>query len=535
MNCFRRMRGPLQACSFAGQTSNDARLFSVLAIALGLTAGLPQCCRAEPAGNPPNVLFLAVDDMKDWVGCLGGYEGTVHTPNIDRLAKKGILFRNAHCPSPKCAPSRAAILTGLRPSSTGLYDNGHWWLPNLPGAITIPAHFGQHGFDVVGAGKIFHHTAGNHPPNQWRQFQRITFRNDPWFRGAKLNYPWSKVAPYPDLFPLSGVEGLGHENDWGSLAIPTDDYDDAHSASFAVDYLARSHSQPFFLACGLFRPHLPWYAPQEFFELYPLDEIVLPKVKPDDLTDVPKAGQTLANDRKRDFELIKNRGRWKHAIRAYLASISFADHQLGRVLDALQKSDACDDTIIVLWSDHGWHLGSKGHWHKSTLWEEATRVPLIIAAPGRSAGVCDAPVNLLDLFPTLVDLCQISKPGELDGRSLTPLLSDPSARWEFPTVIEFRRGNAAVRDNRFRYIRYADGGEELYDHRSDPREWHNLASSPPMRSTIERLARSLPRDWAPSAETKRNFDFDSNTFRWTHKKTGVVTDGKSQLAPAIPR
>lgn len=494
-----------------------------------------QSCHADPAGNPPNILFLAVDDLKDWVGCLGGYEGKVHTPNIDRLAGRGILFQNAHCPSPKCAPSRAAILTGLRPSTTGLYDNGHWWLPNLPHAITIPAHFGQHGYDVVGAGKIFHHTAGNHPPNQWNQFQRITFQNDPWFRGAKLNYPWSNVAPFPDMFPFSGVEGLGHENDWGSLAIPADDYDDARSTSFAVDYLERSHSRPFFLACGLFRPHLPWYAPQEFFERYPLDEVVLPEVKSDDLTDVPKAGQTLAKDRKRDFDLIKSHGRWKHAIRAYLASISFADDQLGRVLNALQESDARDNTIIVLWSDHGWHLGSKGHWHKSTLWEEATRVPLIISAPGRSAGICDAPVNLLDLYPTLVDLCQIPRPGELDGHSLTPFLSDPSARWEFPSVIEFRRGNAAVRDDRFRYIRYADGSEELYDHQVDPHEWNNLASLPSMRATIQRLTLSLPLEWAPRAETKRSFTFDPETFRWTHKETGVVTDGKAPRVHANSR
>ncbi len=150
----------------------------------------------------PNVLFLAVDDMKDWVNCLGGYEGTVHTPNIDRLAKKGTLFTNAHCPSPKCAPSRAAIMTGLRPSTTGLYDNGHWWLPNLPDVVTIPRHFRNNGYRVAGAGKIFHHTAGNHPPNQWDDFQRLTFREDPWFRGAKLNYPWSKHEPYPHRVPL---------------------------------------------------------------------------------------------------------------------------------------------------------------------------------------------------------------------------------------------------------------------------------------------------------------------------------------------
>ena len=182
---------------------------------------------ADAKQQRPNVLFLAVDDMKDWVNCLGGYEGAVHTPNIDRLAGRGILFMNAHCPSPKCAPSRAAIMTGLRPSTTGLYDNGHWWLPNLPDVVTVPQHFRNHGYRVVGAGKIFHHTAGNNPPNQWDDFLRLTFRNDPWFRTVRTNYPWSEFGPDPVGFPFSGVPGLGHENDWGSLPIADEQYDDA--------------------------------------------------------------------------------------------------------------------------------------------------------------------------------------------------------------------------------------------------------------------------------------------------------------------
>jgi len=312
----------------------------------------------------PNVLFLAVDDMKDWVGCLGGYEAAVHTPNIDRLAGRGMLFTSAHCASPKCAPSRAAIMTGQRPSTTGLYDNGNWWMPNLPDVVTMPVHFRNHGYRVAGAGKIFHHTAGNNPPCQWDDFFRLTFRNDPWFRGAKLNYPWSKTGPYPKGFPLSGVKGLGHENDWGSLGIPEGDYDDTLSADYAVRFLQQPQDRLFFLACGLFRPHLPWYVPQRFFDLYPLDEIRLPQVQADDLDDVPAEGQRLARARRDDFETIRDAGRWKNAIRAYLASISYADAQLGRVLDALDNSPQANGTVVALWSDHGWHLGDKGHWHK---------------------------------------------------------------------------------------------------------------------------------------------------------------------------
>ncbi|MEO0447137.1 MAG: sulfatase-like hydrolase/transferase, partial [Verrucomicrobiota bacterium] len=202
------------------------------------------------ASERPNVLFLVVDDMKDWVNCLGGYEGTVHTPNIDRMARRGTLFSNAHCPSPKCAPSRAAILTGKMPSTTGLYDNGHWWYPNLPAEITLPISFRQQGYRVVGAGKIFHHTAGNHPPNQWDEFQRLVFRDDPWFRRVTANYPWSQSGPNPQGFPFSGVKGLGHENDWGALDLDEEEYDDTRTADFAVDFLSRSPEEPFFLACG---------------------------------------------------------------------------------------------------------------------------------------------------------------------------------------------------------------------------------------------------------------------------------------------
>ncbi len=304
------------------------------------------CCLFPVSGlsaETPNVLFLAVDDMNDWVNCLGGYEGTVYTPNIDRLAGRGILFTNAHCPSPKCAPSRAAIMTGLRPSTTGLYDNGHWWYPNLPDVLTLPQHFRNHGYRAVGAGKIFHHTAGNNPPNQWDDFRRLVFRNDPWFRGVRSNYPWSETTPYPKGFPYSGVKGLGHENDWGSLPIPEEEYDDQLSSDYTVRFLSGEMSCPFFLACGIFRPHLPWYAPQRFFDLYPIDEIVLPATQANDLDDVPEVGREFARSGRKDLETIRENGKWKQAIQAYLASISFADAKLGQILDALDKSPSESD------------------------------------------------------------------------------------------------------------------------------------------------------------------------------------------------
>lgn len=464
--------------------------------------------------SKPNVLFLAVDDMKDWVNCLGGYEGKVHTPNIDRLAARGTLFTNAHCPSPKCAPSRAAIMTGLLPSTSGLYDNGHWWKPNFPNLVTIPIHFRRNGYLVVGAGKIFHHTAGNNPPDQWDDFQRLVFRDDPWFRGVKLNYPWSKVGPYPKGFPFSKVKGLGHENDWGSLPLPESELDDTRTADFAVNMLKRWHDKPFFLACGLFRPHLPWYVPKKYFDLYPLDEVVLPKVESDDLDDVPKVGRKFAKDRRSDFEKIRKAGRWKHAVQAYLASISAADAQLGRVLDALDASAYAKNTIVVLWSDHGWHLGEKSHWHKTTLWEEATRVPFIIAAPGMNPARCSRPVSLLNIFPTLNDLCGLPTIDSHDGISLVPLLEDATATWKRPAMIQYKPGNVAIRTERHRYIRYNDDGEELYDLKTDPNEWNNLAVKPGAKKLKSGMARFIPETWAKPAPTKKAFEFDPNSYTW---------------------
>ncbi|MEC8557428.1 MAG: sulfatase [Planctomycetota bacterium] len=498
------------------------------------------------AADRPNVLFLAVDDMKDWVNCLGGYEGTVKTPNIDRLASQGTLFTNAHCASPKCAPSRAAIMTGLRPSTTGLYDNGHWWLPNHPEILTLPVYFKSIGYNVFGAGKIFHHTAGNNPPNQWDDFQRLLFRNDPWFRGSKKNYPWSRVEEFPLEFPFSKVSGLGHENDWGSLAIEAEQYDDALTAQYAVDFLegrgfaGKTVGRPFFLACGIFRPHLPWYVPKEFFELYPIDEVALPQVLEGDLEDIPAAGKAFAKARQTDLESIRKAGRYRDAVQAYLASISYADYQVGRVLSALDFSHYANNTIVVLWSDHGWHLGEKGHWHKTTLWEEATRVPFIWRVPGFAPMQHDESVSILVIFPTLVDLCDDGAPdpgnfellplqkkqlGELDGESLIRLLRDANSIRETPAVIEFRRGNAAIRSQRYRYIRYADGSEELYDHKTDSYEWKNLASKPQLQTTKNKLAEWLPINWAPDAETKNAFEFDPELFRWKHKASGRTVDG----------
>lgn len=265
--------------------------------------------------------------------------------------------------------------------------------------------------------------------------------------------------------------------------------------------------------------------PQEYFDLYPPENVVLPAVPDEDLDDVPTAGRQLAKDRRDDWTVIRKAGRWKQAVQAYLASISCADARLGRILQALQRSPHRNNTIVVLWSDHGWHLGEKRHWHKSTLWEESTRVPLIITGPGIRPGTCHRPVSLIDVSPTLNELCELPAIEPHDGRSLLPLLHDPSAQWDQPAITEFRRGNAAVRSERYRYIRYSDGGEELYDHTTDPGEWHNLANDTQHAAIKQSLSQWLPSKWAASADTKQAFDFDHRTFTWTHRESGRVISG----------
>jgi choline-sulfatase len=480
------------------------------------------------ADAKPNVLFFAVDDMNDWTSLLKGYDGTVHTPNQDRLAEMGLSFTQAQTASPVCCPSRTAMMLGKRPSTTGIYNNGQWWRPHMPDAVSMPMYFRQQGYTVVGAGKIFHHTAGFNPPDHWDDFQRIVFEDDPWFRGAKQNYPWSTHEPNPAGYPFCGMPGVPHEGDWGVIpGKKEEDYDDAKTASYAIRFLESKQEKPFFLAVGLFRPHLPWYAPQKYFDLYPLNKIKLPKVLENDLDDIPAEGKRLSKARRGDFDRIKETGKWEEAVQAYLASISFADAQLGRVLDALENSEYRDNTIIVFWSDHGWHLGEKNHWHKMTLWEEATRIPFIVVAPKVTKGgsTCDRPVDMTAVYPTLLALCGFDPKLDLDGINITPLLKNPSMKWDVPAITHYQRGQCAVRTERYRYIRYSDGSEELYDHKIDPMEWKNLADDLKHADVKKAAAKWLPEKWAKNAPAKNAYTFDPQTYRWVNKKTEMATEG----------
>jgi choline-sulfatase len=514
----RSKRGVHPTC--ARQRTASFFIAGVLSAAAGYSGG------AEPAPSYPNILFISVDDMRDWTEGLGGYAGAVHTPNMTRLAARGVAFTNAHAPSPVCGPSRASIMLGLLPSTTGLYRNNQWWKPHVPNRLSIPEFFKTNGYHTVGAGKVHHHTAGFNPPAQWHEFQELVFHDDSWTRDDVLNYPWSSPTETPGSFPFSGVPSLSTENDWGILpGKPEGEYDDARSVDYAIRYLSETDQEPFFLACGIFRPHLPWYVPQKYFDLYPIDSIIVPEAPLDDLDDLPPEALRLAAFRRDDLMKIQEAGKVAEAVQAYLASITFADAQLGRLLDALEASPAADNTIVVLWSDHGWHLGEKQHWHKFTLWEASTRVPFIWAGPGiEQGGVSAEPVNLLDIYPTLIELGGMEAYAPMDGQSLAPLLRDTTTRREEPAIMDYI-GHFAVRSHRWRYIRYADGGEELYDHDTDPQEWTNLAPDPQYRGIMDEHAAWIPRNPAPEAPVKSAYDFDPVSYTWTHRETGEVTNG----------
>jgi arylsulfatase A-like enzyme len=394
----------------------------------------------------------------------------------------------------------------------------------------MPEHFRKNGYHAEGGGKIFHHTLGNNPPGIWDSFHPQV-QDSPWHYDYPVpgQHEPKKGVHWPAAFPLNGIENvkLGkkppanyREFDWGPFDKPDLEMGDGRMIQWAIDFLKTAHEKPFFLAAGTFRPHLPWYVPRKYFDLYPLDQIKLPVIKEDDLNDVPAPGRQMAEARRADFELIKEAGKYKEAVQAYLASISFADALVGLLLDALEKSAYRDNTIIFVWSDHGWQLGEKGAWHKRTLWERATHVPFFIVAPGTTqpGSKCHHPVNLIDSYPTLIELCGLPEKPELDGVSLVRLLNNPTAAWDRPSVITCDQGNHAVRSERWRYIRYQDGSEELYDCINDPHEWNNLAGDPKLYSIKQKLAEWLPQRDAPPALSKSAYNFDPDSYTWTRKE-----------------
>ena len=444
------------------------------------SAALSMGCEApETKDNltSPNVLFIAIDDLNDWIGCLGGHPD-VKTPHLDRLAARSVLFTNAHCAAPACNPSRAALMTGIRPSTSGVYSNNQPFRKSevLQDAVTMPTHFMQNGYHALGSGKIYH---GVFPdPPSWNEYWPSMMTTRP-------------RDPMPENPPINGIPNTAHF-DWGPVDVSADEMGDRQVAEWVSGQLAQRREKPFFLACGFYRPHLPWYVPKKYFDMYPPDEITLPNVKEDDLDDVPPIARKIARPDRDHANVLKYK-QWRKAVQGYLASISFADDCVGKVIDALDASPHHDNTVIALWSDHGWHLGEKLHWRKFALWEEATHNVLMFSGPGvRQGGRCDAPVNLLDIYPTLIDLCGLQKRNEIEGRSLMTLLMNPNASWDYPTLTTHGRNSHSIRSKRWRYIRYSDGSEELYDRDSDEMEWNNLAGDPQYSEVKTELAGWMP-------------------------------------------
>lgn len=446
-----------------------------------------------PAADKPNVLFIAIDDLNDWVGPLKGHP-QVKTPNLDRLAARGTTFANAHCQAPLCNPSRTSLLTGLRPTTTGVYGLAPWFreIDTFKDRVTLPQHFAANGYRTLSTGKIFHGGYGRQADDS--EFQVLG--------------PAMSVGARPEQKLIPPTPNGDHPlMDWGTFPHSDEDRGDWAVATWAVEQLESADvDEPFFLSAGFFLPHVPCYAPPKWFDLYPEDGLEPPPLLRSDRDDTPLFSWYL-NWKLPEPRLswCEENDAWMPLVRAYLASISYVDHQVGRLLDALEAGGHADDTIVVLWSDHGYHLGEKLITGKNTLWERSTRVPLIFAGPGITEGATvTSPAELLDLYPTLNELCGLPVVPGLEGHSLAPQLRDASAPRLHPAITSHNRGNHSVRSTRYRFIQYADGTEEFYDLRNDPNEWHNLAADSNRSALVAEHRQWLPKVDVPPAPGSRH-------------------------------
>ena len=441
----------------------------------------------EPEIEKPNVLFISVDDLNNWISPIDNFSN-VKTPNFDRLAAMGITFTNAHVQAPLCGPSRASIMTGLRPSTTGIYGMTPDNLIRRPDNSTtkditfLPEYFEENGYHTMGIGKLFHVHAPDSLFNE---------------SGGRVK----GFGPYPkDRFVWDGrgkgIKGIhGRTNtDWGAFPEQDSLMLDHASANWAIERLNRNYDKPFFLGLGFLRVHVPLYVPQKWFDLYPLEDIETPPYKSNDLNDIPPVGMKI-NDLPMmpSTEWAKESGEWKKIVQAYLACISYVDYELGRVLDALETSKHADNTVIVLWSDHGYRLGEKGTFAKHALWETATKAPLLFAGPNLPKGKkIEAPVEMLSIYPTLLELSGLPAYERNEGNSLVAMMQNNEGIIKAQAITTFGMNNHSIKKDGFRYIQYEDGNQEFYDHSIDPNEWNNEADNPKYVEKIEELKALLP-------------------------------------------
>lgn len=437
----------------------------------------------------PNVLFISLDDMNDWVGPLAGNAETV-TPSLNRFAETGVNFTRNYTPSPGCNPSRSATLTGLHPYTSGMYSNYQDWreVPELQNVQTIGQHFRNSGYYTAGAGKIFHYS------------QVDTLGWDDYYPGIENPMPEDR---FPEKRPanMPPFKYMYSMFDWGPLQISDEETGDFESVEYITGQLKKEHDKPFFLAAGIYRPHLPWYVPQKYFDRFPLESISKPQVKQDDTSDLGPVAKEIITRGGNYHKHVVEAGQWEKAVQGYLASISFADEMVGRLLKALDESPYAENTIVVIWSDHGWQLGEKEHWRKFALWENVIRTVMMIRVPeglqkmpgGSAAGVAtDNVTSLLDIYPTLVELCNLPERSDFDGQSLTSILVNPQQNVPRPVVTTYDYGSYSIRYENWHYIRYIDDSEELYNLVDDPEEWTNLALDERLAGIKNQLAGYIP-------------------------------------------
>ena len=437
---------------------------------------------AGAAEQRMNVLMLISDDLNSWLlENPERYTGKVIAPNIKALAESGVNFKYAYTAAPVCSPSRTAFFSGVAPWKTGIYNNAQTInkseVLNQDAVLSLAGLFKKGGYDTFGYGKITH---GWDQKEHWDE--HVGHKRDPAPPGA----PLAKLS--------------GGESDWGPIHLTEEQMNDTGGADKAIAILEKQHDKPFFLAYGSFNPHMPWYVPQKYFDLYPLDQIVLPELKEGDLDDLPPLARAVSDGPGSFADKVIKSGKHKEAVQAYLATTTYVDTQMGRVLNALEKSPYKDNTIVVFLTDHGFHLGEKLHWQKTTLWEEGTHTLLMFRAPGvtQAGGVSERFVSLMDIYPTLAELCGLTPPAYLDGRSLVPLLKDPKAPWESTAMTGLCHKTktdlayVSIRHELGRYTSYGSEEEEFYDTTKDPREWTNQIANPDYATTVEKLRALVP-------------------------------------------
>jgi arylsulfatase A-like enzyme len=496
------------------------KLFKITAFLLALLIifSLPPTLLAAKT-QKPNILFIAVDDLNDWIASLKGHP-QIKTPNIDRLAKRGILFTNAHCVAPACNPSRAAVFSGMQPMQTGVYSNSSDRIRKAqPDLALLPQYFASQGYHTLGTGKLLHSNSSGlfhdefFTEQKWSPFDKnqVNYTSDDVHtkgtsnpRHEIKNGPGGKtyILPFNRMPSDRAPDELKAESfDWGPVDVADSDMGDGKITDWSIDRLANLPDKPFFMAVGYYRPHIPLYAPSQHFDKYPKElDIILPKVKANDLDDLSPIAKKWAIEAVTagSHKTVLEYDQWHAAVRAYMACVTFVDTQIGRLLDTLDNSPYADNTTIILWGDHGWHLGEKQHWGKWTGWRRSTKVPLIIVPPKsakenfQSNVQCSEPVSLLDLYPTLIDLTASQSKPELKGTSLVPLLKNPKEKTNRYALTIFDKANYSLTGTKYHYIRYNDGSEELYNFKNDPYEWENLASKPEHQKQIKKMKKHLP-------------------------------------------